>query len=42
MARDLLDLVWMVPLLPLTGAVVLLLVGQAHRRAEGRVDRHHD
>ena len=28
MARDLLDLVWLVPLLPLTGAVVLLLVGR--------------
>ena len=27
MARDILDLVWIVPLLPLTGAVVLLLVG---------------
>ncbi|MGZ6999140.1 MAG: NADH-quinone oxidoreductase subunit L [Acidimicrobiia bacterium] len=28
MARDLLDLVWLVPLLPLTGAVVLLLAGK--------------
>ena len=28
MARDILDLVWIVPLLPLTGAVVLLLVGK--------------
>lgn len=28
MARDLLDLVWLVPLLPLTGAVVLLLAGR--------------
>src|SRR3954453_8564878 len=28
MARDLLDLVWLVPLLPLTGAVVLLLTGK--------------
>ncbi len=27
-SRDLLDLVWLVPLLPLTGAVVLLLVGK--------------
>ena len=27
-ARDLLDLVWLVPLLPLTGAVVLLLAGK--------------
>jgi NADH-quinone oxidoreductase subunit L len=28
MARDLLDLVWLVPLLPLAGAVVLLLTGK--------------
>ena len=28
MARDLLNLVWLVPLLPLTGAVVLLLAGK--------------
>jgi NADH-quinone oxidoreductase subunit L len=28
MARDLLDLVWLVPLLPLTGAVVLLFAGR--------------
>ena len=27
-ARDLLDLVWLVPLLPLTGAVVLMLLGK--------------
>ena len=28
MARDLLDLVWLVPLLPLTGTVILLLAGK--------------
>ncbi len=28
MARDLLDLVWLVPLLPLSGAVILLLAGR--------------
>ena len=28
MARDLLDLVWLVPLLPLSGAVILLLAGK--------------
>jgi NADH:ubiquinone oxidoreductase subunit 5 (subunit L)/multisubunit Na+/H+ antiporter MnhA subunit len=27
-ARDLLDLAWLIPLLPLTGAVVLLLFGK--------------
>ena len=38
-ARDLLDPVWIVPALPLLGAALLLLLRQAHRRAEGGLDR---
>ena len=39
-ARDLLDLIWIVPALPLLGAVVLLLFGKRIGEPDRRLDRH--
>ena len=39
-ARDLLDLIWIVPALPLLGAARAAALRQAHRRAGRRLDRH--